>query len=259
MANREIHPTAIVDPKAELGNNVVVGPYSIIESNVRIGDGCQIASNTLVASGARLGRNIKIHHGAVIGTIPQDLKFGGEETTAEIGDNTVIREYVTVNRGTNDRLKTVVGSDCLLMAYAHVAHDCILGDRVIMANAVNLGGHVTIDDWAIVGGLVPVHQFTRIGKHALIGGGFRVVQDVCPYALMAGHPMKVVSVNHIGLARRGFSEGTIKTLKAAFKILFRSKLNTTHALSRIEEEIEMIPEVVEIIEFFKTSERGVIK
>ena len=259
MANREIHPTAIVDPMAELGENVTVGPYSIIEPNVQIGDGCKIASNVLVGSGARLGRNIKIHHGAVVGTIPQDLKFGGEETTAEIGDNTVIREYVTVNRGTSDRLKTVVGSDCLLMAYAHVAHDCILGDRVIMANAVNLGGHVEIDDWAIVGGLVPVHQFTRIGKHAMIGGGFRVVQDVCPFALMGGHPLKVVSVNHVGLSRRGFSEETIKILKAAFKILFRSKLNTSHALSRVEEEIELIPEVVEILEFFKTSERGVIK
>lgn len=259
MANREIHPTAIVDPKAELGNNVAVGPYSIIESNVQIGDGCQIASNVLIASGARLGRNIKIHHCAVVGTNPQDLKFGGEETTAEIGDNTVIREFVTVNRGTVDRLKTVVGSDCLLMAYAHVAHDCILGDRVIMANAANLGGHVVIDDWVIIGGLVPVHQFTRIGKHALIGGGFRVVQDVCPFAVMADHPLKVISVNHVGLSRRGFSEETIKTLKAAFKILFRSKLNTTHALSRIEEEIEMIPEIVEILEFFKTSERGVIK
>jgi UDP-N-acetylglucosamine acyltransferase len=226
---------------------------------VQIGDGCQIASNALVASGARLGKNIKIHHCAVVGTFPQDLKFAGEETTAEIGDNTVIREFVTVNRGTVDRLKTVVGSDCLLMAYVHVAHDCILGDRVIMANAVNLGGHVEIDDWAIIGGLVPVHQFTRIGKHAIIGGGFRVVQDVCPFSLMAGNPLKVVSVNHVGLSRRGFSEETIKTLKAVFKILFRSKLNTTHALSRVKDEIEMIPEVVEIIEFFKTSKRGVIK
>ena len=259
MANEGIHPTAIVDPKTELGNNVTIGPYSIIESDVRIGDGCRIASNVLIGSGARLGKNVEIHHGAVVGTVPQDLKFGGEKTTAEIGDNTVIREYVTVNRGTVDRLKTIVGSDCLLMAYAHVAHDCVLGDKVIMANAVNLGGHVKIDDWAIVGGLVPVHQFTRIGKHAMIGGGFRVVQDVCPFALMAGCPLRVVSVNHVGLSRRGFSEETIKTLKAAFKILFRSKLNTSRALSRVEEEIEMIPEIAEVIEFFKTSERGVVK
>jgi UDP-N-acetylglucosamine acyltransferase len=259
MANEEIHPTAIVDPKAELGNCVTIGPYSIIESNVKIGDGCKIASNVLVGSGTRLGKNVKIHHGAAVGTIPQDLKFDGEETTAEIGDNTVIREFVTVNRGTVDRLKTVIGSDCLLMAYAHVAHDCILGDRVIIANAVNLAGHVTIDDWAIVGGVVPVHQFTRIGKHAIIGGGFRVAQDVCPFALMAGYPLRVVSVNHVGLARRGFSDETIQTLKTAFKILFRSKLNTSRALNRVEEEVEMIPEVIEILEFFKTSERGVIK
>ncbi len=259
MTSVQIHPTAIVDPEAELGENVTIGPFSIIERNVRIGDGSGIASSALVASGARIGRHVQIHHGAVIGTKPQDLKFMGEETTAEIGDNTVIREFVTVNRGTKDRLRTVVGSGCLLMAYVHVAHDCRLGDNVILANAVNLGGHVTIDDWAIVGGIVPVHQFVRIGKHAMIGGGFRVTQDVCPYALMAGYPLRVLAVNHVGLSRRGFSEDTIGTLKRVFKILFRSRLNTAQALSRIEKEVEMIPEIVEIMDFFKASERGVAR
>lgn len=259
MAGTEIHQTAIVDPGAELGVNVTVGPNSIIEANVQIGDGCQIASNVLIASGARLGKNVKVHHSAVVGTTPQDLKFGGEETTAEVGDNTVIREFVTINRGTKNRWKTVVGSDCLLMAYAHVSHDTVLGDHVIMANAVNLGGHVVIGDWAIVGGVVAVLQFTRIGKHAMIGGGLRVTQDVCPYSLIGGYPIRVAGVNRVGLQRRGFSEDTIKSLRKAFRIIFSSKLNTSQAFARIEDEMEIIPEVAELIEFIKSSKQGVIK
>jgi len=259
MAKTVIHPTAIVDPKAELGAGVSIGAHTIIESNVKIGDGTQIASSALIAWGARIGRNVKIHHGAVISTIPQDLKFGGEETTAEIGDNTVIREYVTVNRGTEDRLKTVIGSDCLLMAYAHTAHDCIIEDKVVMANAVNLGGHVQIGEQAIVGGIVPVHQFTRIGKHSIIGGGFRVVQDVCPFALAAGNPLRIAGLNHVGLSRRNFPKETLRVLKNVYKIIFFSKLNTSQALKRIEDEIEMIPEVKDIIDFIRTSKRGIVK
>jgi len=257
MAN--IHPTAIVDPRAELADDVTIGPHTIVESNVTIGNGTSIASNALIASGARIGNGVKVHHGAVIGTVPQDLKFGGEETTAEIGDNTVIREYVTVNRGTEDRWKTVVGSDCLLMAYAHVAHDCRIGNRVIMANAVNLGGHVVIDEWAIIGGVVPVHQFVHVGKHVMVGGGFRITQDVCPYSLVAGYPLRVLGVNHVGLSRRGFSDDTIKSIRKAFKILFHSKLNTTQALARIEQEFEPIPEIQEVIDFIHKAERGIVK
>ncbi|MBU1318506.1 MAG: acyl-ACP--UDP-N-acetylglucosamine O-acyltransferase [candidate division Zixibacteria bacterium] len=259
MSETIIHSTAIVDPKAELGAGVSIGAHSIIESNVSIGDGTQIASNALIAWGAHIGKNVRVHHGAVIGTVPQDLKFGGEETTAEIGDNTVIREYVTVNRGTHDKWKTVVGSDCLLMAYSHVAHDCQVGDKVIMANSVNLGGHVQIGEQVIVGGIVPVHQFTRIGKHAIIGGGFRVVQDVCPYALAAGNPLRIVGLNHVGLSRRNFPKETLKVLKNVYKIIFFSKLNTSQALKRIEDEIEMIPEVIDIIDFIKSSKRGIVK
>jgi UDP-N-acetylglucosamine acyltransferase len=259
MSTTNIHPTAIVDPGAQLGEGVTVGPYSIIEPDVTIGDGTKIASHALIASGARIGKNVNVHHGAVISTLPQDLKFEGEVTTAEIGDNTVLREYCTVNRGTKDKWKTTVGSNVLVMAYAHVAHDCIIGDRVILANSVNLAGHVTIQDWAIVGGIVPIHQFVTIGRHAIIGGGFRVQQDVCPYSLVGGYPLRVIDVNHVGLTRRGFSDDAVKTLRKAFKILFRSKLNTSQAFEQIANEMEMIPELIEIKDFFESSERGVIK
>jgi len=255
----DIHPSAIVSPKAELGANVSVGPYSIIEDDVTIGDGAVVASNALIASGARIGQNVKIHHGAVIATQPQDLKFGGEKSTAVIGDGTVIREYATINRGTVARGETTVGKDCLLMAYSHVAHDCLLGDNVIMANSVNLAGHIEIGDFAILGGVLPVHQFVKIGAHAMIGGGFRVQQDVCPYALVAGYPLRVVGLNSIGLKRRGFKSDVLRTLEKTFKLLFFSDLNTTQALERIQSEVELTPEVQLIIDFVNKSDRGLIK
>ncbi|MDD4051495.1 MAG: acyl-ACP--UDP-N-acetylglucosamine O-acyltransferase [candidate division Zixibacteria bacterium] len=254
-----IHPTAIISPKAELHETVEVGPYTIIEENVTIGEGTHIASGALIASGARIGKNVRISHGAVIGTLPQDLKFGGEETIAVIGDNTVLREYVTVNRGTRESGSSDVGRDCFLMAYAHVAHDCKLGDHVIMANSVNLGGHVHVDRYAIIGGLVPVHQFVRIGAHCMIGGGFRAQQDICPYSLVGGHPLKVIGLNQVGLKRRNFSKETIQALQKTFKILFFSRLNTTQALERLRVEVEQIPEVQEIITFVETSPRGMVK
>jgi len=254
-----IHTTAIISTKAQLGSNVTVGPHTIIEENTVIGDGTSIASSALIASGAVLGNEVKVFHGAVIATVPQDLKFGGEETKVFIGDGTTIREYVTVNRGTKDRLETTVGKNCLLMAYSHVAHDCLLGDNVIMANSVNLAGHIEIGDWAILGGIVPVHQFVKIGAHAIIGGGFRVQQDVCPYSMVAGHPLKVVGLNKLGLKRRDFKDQAIKHIERAFKILFFSKLNTSQALERIDAEIEMTPEVRVIIDFINASERGMVK
>lgn len=254
-----IHKTAIISSEAKLHPSVEVGPYSIIEGNVVIDAGSRIASSALIASGARIGKNVKISHGVVIGTQPQDLKFAGEETLANIGDNTVIREYATVNRGTNESGSSDVGGDCLLMAYTHVAHDCKVGNHVIMANSANLGGHVHIDDWAIIGGVVPVHQFVRIGAHAMIGGGFRVAQDVCPFALVGGYPMKVVGLNRVGLRRRGFPKETVDILQQAFKILFLSDLNTKQALARIAEEIEMIPEAKQLIAFVESSHRGLVK
>src|SRR4030066_323552 len=185
--------------------------------------------------------------------------FSGEKTYAHIGDNTVIREYVTVSRGTKQRGETRIGENCFLMAYAHIAHDCILGNSVILANAVNLAGHVEIDDFAIIGGVVPVHQFVRIGCHSIVGGGFRVQMDVCPYMLAAGYPLKIYGLNLVGLKRRGFADKTIKLLERAYRILFRSKLNTSEALTKIQAELEITPEIQNLINFIQKSERGIIK
>lgn len=255
----KIHPTAIVDPGATIGENVEIGPYTIVEDNVQIGDGCHIGPHALIAWGTRLGSDVQVHNGAAVGTIPQDLKFGGEETTLEIGDRTIIREFATLNRGTSDHWKTVIGSDCLLMAYSHTAHDCKIGDHVILVNAVNLAGHIEIGDWAIIGGVVPVHQFVRIGAHAMIGGGFRVPMDIVPYSLCGGYPLQVMGLNHVGLKRRGFSEEVVKTLHRVFRILFRSKFNTSQAVTRIKEEIEMTDEVKLVLDFIAQSERGICK
>ena len=254
-----IHATAIVSAKAELHETVEVGPYAIIEENVQVGAGSRIGSSALLAPGARIGANVVISHGAVIGTVPQDLKFQGEETVAVIGNNTIIREYVTVNRGTTESRSTEIGKNCLLMAYAHVAHDCRVGNHVIMANSVNLGGHVHIDDYATVGGVVPVHQFVKIGCHSMVGGGFRVGQDLCPYALAGGYPLKILGLNAIGLRRRNFSNETIATLQNAFKLLFFSGLNTKQAVARMTSELEMTPEVKEMLKFIENSERGLVK
>ena len=255
----EIHPSAIVGPEAELGEGVSVGPFSIVEDGVVIGARTRVAGHVLVARGTRLGEECVLHHGAVVGTIPQDLKFEGEETTLEVGDRTVIREFATLNRGTKHRWKTVVGSDCLLMAYAHVAHDCLLGDHVIMANSVALGGHVTIEDYAFLGAFAKVHQFTRIGRHSFVGAGFRVSKDVVPYVKAAGDPLKPAGLNTIGLKRRGFSPEVLAALERAYRILFRSGLNTSQALERMREELEPTEEVKALIRFIEESERGIVK
>lgn len=254
-----IHKTAIISPKAKLHESVEVGPFAIVEDDAVIGEGSRIGSTALIASGARIGGNVRVFHGAVISSIPQDLKFEGEDTTANIGDNTVVREYATINRGTSESGSTDIGHNCLIMAYAHIAHDCKLGHNVIMANSVNLGGHVHIGDYAIIGGIVPVHQFVKIGAHSMIGGGFRVTRDVCPYALLGGYPLKVIGLNLIGLKRKGFPREAIAVLQQVFKILFFSDLNTSQALEKINEEVEIIPEVEEIITFIKNSSRGLIK
>ncbi len=255
----DIHQTAIVSPKAELADDVIVGPHTIVEENVQIGSGSKIASSALIASGARLGQNVTVAHGAVIGTVPQDLKFGGEDSTAVIGDGTVVREYATINRGTEDRGETTIGKNCLLMAYSHTAHDCLIGDHVILANSVNLAGHIEIGDYAILGGVVPVHQFVKIGTHAMIGGGFRVPQDVCPYSLAGGYPLKIMGLNATGLKRRGFSREALRHLQQAFKLLFSSGLNTTQAVERIKSELEITPEIQMILDFIAQSTRGLVK
>jgi UDP-N-acetylglucosamine acyltransferase len=206
-----------------------------------------------------LGEDCRLFNGAVLGTDPQDLKYQGEPTVLRVGDRTVIREFATLNRGTVASGRTVVGSDCLLMAYAHVAHDCELGNHVILSNSVNMAGHVLIEDWVIVGGITPIHQFVRIGAHAFVGGGSRVSQDVPPYCRAAGNPPSLFGLNSVGLERRGFSGEVRAALKKTYRILFQSKLNVAEALVRAQEEVPAIPEVLQLLSFVRTSERGVTR
>ena len=252
-----IHPSALVDPEAEIGQGVVIGPWAVVGPRVRIGDGTELGPRVFIERDTVLGEDCRVSNGAVLGTDPQDLKFKGELTTLEVGDRTVIREFATLNRGTLARGKTVVGSDCMLMAYTHVAHDCELGNHVILSNAVNMAGHVTIEDWVIVGGITPIHQFVRIGAHAFVGGGSRIPQDVPPYCRVAGNPPALYGLNAVGLERRGFSEDVRKALKDTYRILFQSKLNLSKAVAKAEEEAPPIPEVRHLLEFIKASERGI--
>ena len=253
----QVHPSAIVDESAELGQGVVVGPWSIIGPGVKIGDGTHIRSHVLIERDTTLGADCQIHQGAVLGTDPQDLKFRGENTYLVVGDRTVIREYATLNRGTNDMIRTVVGDDCLLMAYSHVAHDSQIGNHVVLSNAVNMAGHVIIEDWAIVGGLTAIHQFVRIGAHSFVGGASRTSQDVPPYTKAAGSPMKLYGLNSVGLDRRGFSPEVRKTLKKAYRTIFQSSLPLSQALDQAEAECQDLPEVGHFINFIRKSERGV--
>lgn len=253
-----IHPTAIVDETVRIGDDVTVGPFSIVRANAVIGDRCQIHANALIGENTTLHSGCKVFHGAVVGEIPQDLKYHSEETYTEIGENTVIREYATIHRGTEDRVTTSVGNNCLVMAYVHIAHDCQVGDHVILANAVNLAGHVTIDDYASLGGLVPVHQFVRIGAHAYIGGGFRVSKDVPPFILASKQPLTYGGLNVVGLRRRGFSSESRNIIKKAYRILFRSEYNTSQAVEKIREELPDTEEIRRILTFIKESRRGLI-
>jgi len=249
---------AIVSPDAEIDAEVIIGPFTVIESDVQIGSGTVIDSNVLIAPGSRIGKNCHIFHGAVIGTVPQDLKFEGEYTTLNIGDHTTIREFCTINRGTKESGTTIVGSNCLLIAYVHIAHDCVIGNNVILANAVNTGGHVSIDDCAIVVGIVPIHQFVRIGKHSFIGGGFRVDKDVPPYILAAGQPLKYMNLNIVGLRRRNFSRELINKIKSVYKLIYQSNMNTSQALELLKNDQEQTPELKEIYQFIEKSNRGII-
>ncbi len=249
---------AIVHPEAQLGENVSVGPFTIIEKNVIVDDGTQIASGALLASGARVGQNCKIFHGAVLATLPQDLKFGGEETTLEIGNNTTVREFATLNRGTKAHNRTVIGSNCFLMAYMHVAHDCIIGDNVIIANAVNMAGHVEIEDNVIIGGMTAIHQFVRIGRNAMVGGGCRASKDIPPYILAGGDPVSFEGTNIIGLKRKNFSSESISKMEEAYHILYESGLNVSQAVQKIKSELEITDEIKNIIDFIGKSKRGII-
>ena len=257
LAEVRVHATALVNSGAELAPGVVVGPFSILGRGVTVDAGTTIGPHVLIERDTMVGRDCQIFCGAVLGSDPQDLKFKGEETVLEVGDRTVIREYATLNRGTAASGRTVVGSDCLLMAYTHIAHDCEIGNHVILSNAVNMAGHVAIEDWAIVGGLSPIHQFVRIGAHAFVGGASRIAQDVPPYVRVAGSPPKLYGLNSVGLDRRGFSEEVRRALKSAYRILFQSGLNITQGLARAEAEVEPLPEVRHLLTFIRSSERGI--
>lgn len=255
----DIHPTAVIAKEAQIGEDVSIGAFSVVEKDVVIADGVQIGPNVLVDNGARIGKNCKIHKGAVVSTPPQDLKYAGEKTLFIIGENTTVREFCTLNRGTNASGKSEIGSNCLLMAYVHIAHDCIIGDHVIIANGVQLGGHVTIEEWAIIGGMTPIHQFCKVGCHCMVGGGYRAVQDIPPYITASGEPLRFAGINSIGLRRRGFDSATVMNIKRAYKVIYRSNLNRSQALERIRQEFELTPEIQHIISFIETSERGIIR
>jgi len=252
-------PLAFIHSEAKIAENVVIEPFTTISKNVTIGEGTWIGPNVTIMEGARIGKNCKIFPGAVIAAIPQDLKFNGEQTTAEIGDNTTIRECVTVNRGTIAKNKTVVGDGCLLMAYVHVAHDCAVGNRVILGNATQLAGEVEINDWAILSGLVAVHQFVHIGSHVMISGGSLVRKDVPPFIKAAREPMAFVGVNSIGLRRRNYSNEQIRDIQEIYRALYQRGLNNTQALEYIEAELPASKERDEIILFIRNSNRGIIR
>jgi UDP-N-acetylglucosamine acyltransferase len=257
MSN-EIHPSAIISRDAELGDGIRIGPYALVGPGCMVGDGCVIAPHAVLDRNAKLGRNVKVGIGSIVGGDAQDLKYAGEETFVEIGDDTQLREYVTVNRGTTQSWKTTVGRNCYLMSYSHVAHDCHVGDGVIISNASHLGGHVTVEEKAIISGVSAVHQFGMVGKYAFVGGCSRVTKDVPPYVKAAGNPVKLYGLNTVGLQRNGFPEDVIRELKRAYRLFFKSELNLSQAKARAESELRQIPEIVEFLHFFERSERGAV-
>lgn len=252
-------PFAYIHPAAKIHPSVVIDPFVTIDQNVEIGEGTHIGSNVTIMEGARIGKHCKIFPGAVISGVPQDLKFKGEETTAEIGDYTTIRECVTVNRGTSAKGRTVIGNNCLIMAYSHVAHDCLVRDNVIISNASQLAGEVQVDDFAVIGGGTLIHQFTHLGKHVMIQGGSRINKDIPPFVKAGRDPIAYTGINSIGLRRRNFSNDQIRDIQEIYRYLYLSRLNVTDAVDRIEAELPATPERDEIIEFIRNSKRGIVR
>ena len=248
-----------IHPKAKLGKNVVIDSFTCVEEDVEIGDGTWIGPNTSILNGARIGKNCRIFPGAVISAIPQDLKYNGEPTTAEIGDNTTVRECVTINKGTSDKHKTVLGNNSLVMAYSHLAHDCEVGDHVILANNATVAGHVVIEDYAILEGLVAVQQFVRIGAHSFITGGSLVRKNVPPFVKAAREPISYVGVNSVGMKRRGFSQDEVHLIEDIYRILFIKGINITNAVKEIESDVEESPYKTQILEFIKNSSKGILR
>ncbi len=256
-----IHPSAVVEAGARIPDSCTIGPFCLVGADVEMGEHCELISHVVLQGPTKMGSRNRIHPFCVLGVGPQDLSYKGEPTRLEIGDGNDIREYVTMHRGTTKGTGvTRIGSNCLIMAYAHIAHDCHIGDSVIMANAATLAGHVTVEDFAVVGALCPVHQFVTIGKHSYIGGGTVITQDVMPFAkTCAVRDVHAYGANSIGLERRGFSKERVRALQKAFRILLAAKLNTTQALERIEREVEQTEDVLLLVEFIRKSERGVLK
>jgi UDP-N-acetylglucosamine acyltransferase len=253
-----IHATALVDAGAELGRDVEVGPYAVIGPKVTIGAGTRVAAHAVIDCNARIGAGVQIGVGTVVGGPPQDLKYKGEETWVEIGDQTVVREYSTINRGSTASGKTTIGARCFLMTYVHVAHDCHIGDDVIIANGVQMAGHVTIGDRANISGLTPIHQFCSIGTLAFVGGGSRVNQDVPPYVKAVGNPMQLYGLNSVGLQRAGFSPEVKLALKRAYRLLFNSDFTISQGIARARAELPALPEIENFLKFVETSQRGVL-
>jgi UDP-N-acetylglucosamine acyltransferase len=258
MTGKRIHPTAIISPDADIAPDVEIGAFAIVGEGCTIGEGSVVAARATLERNVTLGRSVKVGIGTVLGGAPQDLKYAGEETTVEVEDGTVIREYVTINRGTAHSFRTTVGKNCLLMSYVHIGHDCRIGNSVILSNVVQLAGHVSIEDKAILSGLSAVHQFARIGRHSFIGGMSRVSKDIPPFLKAVGNPVKLYGLNTIGLQRSGMEEATILELKRAYRLLFRSDLNLSQAIERAQNDLEPLDEVKELIRFVEASERGVV-
>lgn len=254
-----ISPQAQIHPNASIGNHVEIGPFTTIYPDVIIGDGTWIGPGVTIMDGARIGKNCRIFPGAVISAIPQDLKFEGEQTTAEIGDNTTIRECCTINRGTRDRNKTVVGSHSLLMAYVHIAHDAVIGNHCIIANSANIAGHVIVEDWVIIEGVVAIQQFVRVGQHAFIAGGSLVRKNVPPYVKAAREPLSFAGVNTVGLRRRNFDNGTIAHIEDIYRMIYVHNSNMTRALHAADMELPRTPEKSIILDFIKESDKGIIR
>jgi UDP-N-acetylglucosamine acyltransferase len=255
----QIHSSALVSPKAKIESSVIVGPYSVIGDNVSIGAGTVIGAHCVIEGNATIGKGCEIFTGVVIGSRPQDLKFKGEDVFLEIGSNNIIREYCTLNPGTGQGGKTTIGDNNLLMAYSHVAHDCRVGSGCVLANNSTLAGHVTIEDKAVVGGIVAIHQFVRVGMLSIIGGCSKVVQDIPPFSTCDGHPARVYGLNLIGLRRKGISHESIKQIDQAFKLIFNSGLSVKHAIEKVEKELAKTEEVIYLVNFIKSSERGLAR
>ncbi len=254
-----VHEKSIVHDNAEIGNDVVIGPFSVIGSNVKIGDGTKISSNVCIEGWTEIGKNCQIGHGSVLGGDPQIVEYQGQRSFVKIGDNNVIREYVTINRSCKEERATVIGNNCYLMAYTHIAHDCQVGNEVVITNYTGVPGYIVIEDKVVISGYVGIHQFVRIGRLSMISGLSRIPKDILPYSLVEGNPAKIRGLNVVGLRRNNITPNIRDDIKQAFKLLFHSKLNTTQALERIKKEIKMHNEIRNIVEFIENSKRGLCK